>query len=173
MVSSGNPRTLFLICDTSGSMSENGKNTLVRAIARTAEQLIRLGYHCADGIKLVVWNSAAEMVEWNPDDEFPESVLDCSGSANAAALCNLLDTVPGGAFLLLTDGWWSRDDARYLKRWKQAHQPGTLRIVKIGSDANPLLKGDDVFLPDDIFSVLEGWLPSADAAAEREDEDEW
>lgn len=174
MASSGSFKTLFLICDVSGSMSENGKDTLMRGVARTVEQYVRLGYGAAD-IRLVLWNNDAETVEWNPDDELPDRLLNCSGSANAAALCKLLDTTSTSdrAVLLLTDGWWSREDALALKRWKRDQQSGVLRIIKIGSDANPLLKGDDVFLPDDVFSVLGGWLTPADGADGSEEEDEW
>ena len=174
MASSGNLKTLFLICDISGSMSENGKDTLMRGVARTVEQFVRLGYGASE-IRLVLWNNVAETVEWNPDGELPDRLLNCSGSANAAALCDLLDSasVPDRAVLLLTDGWWSRDDALALKRWKRNQQSDVLRIIKIGSDSNPLLKGDNVFLPDDIFSALDGWLSHAGVTAENEEEDEW
>ena len=155
-------------------MSENGKDTLMRGVARTVEQFVRLGYGASD-IKLVLWGNEAGMPEWNPDDELPDRLQNCSGSANATALCELLDSTstPDRAVLLLTDGWWSRDDALVLKRWKRNQQAGVLRIIKIGSDANPLLKGDDVFLPDEVFSVLDGWLSPAGEVTENEEEDEW
>lgn len=174
MDSNGDQKTLYLICDTSGSMSENGKNMLMRGVARTVEQYIRLGYGAA-GLKLVLWNSEAEQMDWNPDDEFPEQmILNCCGpTANARALCELLNAASDGLFLILTDGWWSREDALTLRKWKLLQTSGSLRIIKIGSDANPLLKGDDVFLPDDVFSVLEEWLPAAENSTASEDEDEW
>lgn len=174
MASSGNIKTLFLVCDTSGSMSENGKDTLMRGVARTVEQFIRLGYGTSD-IRLVIWNNDAEIVEWNTDEELPDRLLNCKGSANAEALCKVLDSasVPDKAVLLLTDGWWAQDDALAIKRWKRNQQPDMLRVIKIGSDSNPLLKGDDVFLPDDIFSALDGWLPPSAGTAENEEEDEW
>ncbi len=171
MALNGEAKPLYLICDTSGSMLENGKNTLMRGVARTVEQFVRLGYGVAE-IKLVFWNSTAELVEWYSDDEFPEQMLDCRGSSNAAALRELLDGVQEGLYLLLTDGWWSRTDLLAMKSWKLALPPGSFRIIIIGSDANPLLK-NDVFLPDDVISVLQGWLPPGAAPAKNGDEDEW
>ena len=69
MNSSGDAQTLYIVCDTSGSMSENGKRMRVRGIARTIEQYIRLGYGNIS-LKLIVWNTTASLLEWNPDDEF-------------------------------------------------------------------------------------------------------
>ena len=61
-------------------------------------------------------------------------------------------------FLLITDGFWSQDDAKALKRWKEGLQTDTLRVIKIGADANPQLKGADVFAAEDLFAALDGWL---------------
>jgi hypothetical protein len=33
----------------------------------------------------------------------------------------------------------------------------TLRIIKIGTDANPQLKGTDVFSSEELFAALDGW----------------
>ena len=44
MTSSGDLQTFYMVCDTSGSMAENGKRMQVRSIARIIEQYIRLGY---------------------------------------------------------------------------------------------------------------------------------
>lgn len=60
--------------------------------------------------------------------------------------------------MLLTDGFWSLADARELKRWKQGLQPDTLRVIKIGADANPQLKENDVLPVEDFFAALDGWL---------------
>ena len=48
MVSSGDPRKLLLVCDGSGSMSENGKPMLLRGVVRLVEQCLRFGYAAAD-----------------------------------------------------------------------------------------------------------------------------
>ena len=172
MALSGKTKTLYLVCDVSGSMGEGGKNMLMRGIARAVEQYVRLDYGAVD-IKLVLWNTDATVVQWNPDDEFPDQLLRCEGSANAAALCEVLGSQLGGNILILTDGWWSIDDASCLKKWKRTLQSNTLRIIKIGADANPLLTKNDVFSGDDLLAALDGWLPQADAVTSNEDADEW
>ena len=169
MASNGDIVELLLVCDISGSMAEGGKCMLVRGIARAVEQYVRFGYAVAS-IKLVAWCDTATFVKWNPDAEFPDHLLQCHGSASAVALCGLIGCQPVGKVLLLTDGFWSIEDARCLKRWKRSLPPETLRIIKIGGDANPLLKGDDVFLSDEVFLALDGWLPSRQGADAMEDE---
>ncbi len=169
---SGKTGILYLVCDTSGSMAEGGKCMLTRGIVRAIEQYVRLGCGTAE-IKLVRWDTVAALVEWNPNDEFPEEFLQCGGSANAAALRELLRTESNGKILLLTDGWWSNDDAFALKKWKRTMPSDTLRILKIGADANPSLKGCDVFSAEEIFAALDGWLPLADAPESVGKVNEW
>ncbi len=148
---------LYLICDKSGSMSEGGKHLIPRVVARATEQYIRLGYGCAD-LKLVAWGNEARVVEWIPDKEFPPEMLVCENAANSQALTTLLGEQPDGKVLLVTDGFWSQNDAKVLKRWKEKLQQDTLRIIKVGADANPQLKGKDVFSAEDLFAALDGWV---------------
>lgn len=148
---------LHVIVDVSGSMSECGKNLIRRGVTRAVEQYVRLGYGCAD-IKLVAWSQEARVVAWTPDSEIPREMLDCKGAANAEALITLIGKQPDGKVLLITDGFWAQNDAKALKRWKESLQQGTLRVIKIGADANPHLKGPDVFAAEDLFAALDGWL---------------
>jgi hypothetical protein len=152
--------TFYLVCDTSGSMAEGGKRMLMRGIARTVEQCIRLGDGAAE-IKLVLWNTTAAVADWEPSDELPAQLLECGGSSNASALIKTLGEKPDGNVLFLTDGWWSEDEKKVLKKWRKSLPSETLRIIKIGADANPLLKGDDVFAAEDIITALDGWLKPA------------
>lgn len=172
MTSSGNLQTFYIVCDTSGSMSENGKRMQVRTIARSIEQYIRLGY--GNGIlKLVFWNETASLVEWNPDDEFPERLFMCYGSTNADALCTLFDSAPDGKIILLTDGCWSRDAATVLKRWQRKLSSDALRIIKIGSESSLLPKQENVFSSDEILPMLDGWLHLHNSAGNNDEADEW
>jgi hypothetical protein len=147
---------LYIIVDVSGSMSEGGKYLIARGVARAMEQYFRFGYGCAD-LKLVAWSKTARVVEWILNKEFPPEMLVCKKAANAKALITLLGEQPDGKFLFITDGFWPQDDAKALKRWKESLQQDTLRIIKIGADANPQLKGADVFAAEDLFTVLDGW----------------
>lgn len=148
---------LHLICDVSGSMSEGGKSLITRGVARAVEQYVRLGYGRAD-LKLVAWSNEARVVEWRLGDEFPPELLVCERIAKADALINLIGNQTVGKILLITDGFWSQDDAKALKRWKESIQLDMLRVIKIGADANPHLKGPDVFAAEDLFIALDGWL---------------
>ena len=148
---------LYLVCDTSGSMSEDEKFLIMRGVVRATEQYFCFGYGCAD-LKLVAWSEEARLVEWLPDHEFPEEMLVCEKAASAEALIALLGTQPDGRILLITDGFWAQDEARKLRRWKEKLQSDTLRAVKIGNDASPQLKGADVFAGEDLFAALAGWL---------------
>ena len=153
---------IHLVWDSSGSMAECGKHLIARGVARTIEQYLRFGYGCGD-LKLVAWSNEAREFVWCTDQEFPPELLATEGTANACALVDLLGTKPGGKVVLLTDGYWSQADARELKRWKDCLQPDTLRIIKIGADANPQLKGKDVFAAEDLFAALDGWLERGSA----------
>lgn len=147
---------IYLVWDTSGSMGEWGKLLIARGVARAVEQYLRLGYGRAH-LKLVAWCNEARVFDWRSDQEFPPELLVSEGAANAKALVSLFGAEPGGKVLLLTDGFWSHEDSRDLKRWKQDLQPDTLRVIKIGADANPQLKGKDVFAAEDLFAALDGW----------------
>jgi hypothetical protein len=149
--------TLHLVCDISGSMSEGGKHLIARGVARATEQYLRFGYGCAD-LRLVAWGNEARVVEWIPNDEFPQEMMVCEGAANAETLITLLGEQPDGKVLLITDGFWSQDDAKVLQRWKKSLPMDALRVIKIGADADPQLRGADVFAAADMFAALEGWL---------------
>ena len=148
---------LNVIIDTSGSMSEGGKHLIARGVARALGQYFHLGYGCAE-LKLVAWSKEVRLIEWTPNKEFPPEILVCEKAANAEALITLLSEHPDGKVLLITDGFWSRDDAKALKRWKERLQQNTLRVIKIGADANPQLKGAHVFAAEDLFVALDGWM---------------
>ena len=150
--------TLHLVCDISGGMSDGGKPFIMRTLVTTVAQWTWFGYGRTE-ISLWAWASEASRIsDWSNKSEFPEDLLSCRGTANGAALIQLLGDKPIGKVLLLTDGFWSRDDVKTLKRWKDCLPSDTLRIIKIGVDANPQLKGIDVFSSEELFAALDGWL---------------
>ncbi len=149
--------TLYLVCDISGSMLEGGKRLIARGVACTVEQYIRLEYG-HENISLVAWSKEAQSVEWMQGEEFPSEMLNCKGSANAAALLSFLSKQPHDKVLFITDGYWSKSDVKALKSWGESLKKDTLRFVKVGADANPQLKGANVFAAEDVFAALDGWL---------------
>lgn len=154
--------TLHLVCDISGSMSEGGKPFILRTVVTTVAQWLWLEYGLAE-IKLCAWASEARYwPDWGIKDEFPAEMLVCKGSANGLALIQLLGNELDGKVLILTDGFWTRDDVKALNRWQEGLPPNTLRIIQIGADANPHLskelKGARVFAAEEVLAVLDGWL---------------
>ena len=154
---------LHLVCDISGSMCDGGKTFIIRTLVLAIAQWVRLGYAHTE-IRLCGWASETRhFLDWNIKDEFPKEMLACNGSSNGNALIKLLGEKPDGKVLLLTDGFWTRDDARMVKQWKEHLPPDTLHVIKIGEDANPQLKGSDVFTAEDLFAALDGWLERGSA----------
>ena len=150
--------TLHLVCDTSGSMAEGGKPFITRTTVMAVAQWTRLGYARAE-IKLYGWASETRRSrDWSTNDEFPAELLSCGEVSNAEALIQRLGQKPEGKVLLLTDGFWTRDEARMLNRWKEGLPPDTFRVIKIGTDANPQLKGPNVFAAEDLFVALDDWF---------------
>lgn len=155
--------TLYLVCDMSGSMGEDGRPFLMRTAVTTIAQWISLGYGAAQ-IKLCAWASEASVLsDWGVQEEYPAALLACQGSENWKPLIHLFGDKPDGKILLLTDGFWSRSDARLFKQWKDCLPADTLRILKVGPDANPQLKGADVFATEEVFAALDGWLEGVPA----------
>ncbi|PIY00884.1 MAG: hypothetical protein COZ23_05950 [Hydrogenophilales bacterium CG_4_10_14_3_um_filter_58_23] len=155
--------TLYLVCDISGGMGDGGKPFIMRTAVMGVAQWVRFGYGCAE-IRLCAWAcEARQLLDWRANKEYPVELLACSGTSNVKALVQLLGEKPDGKVLLFSDGFWSRDDVRTLKRWKECLPLDTLRIIKIGADANPQLKGPDVFAVEDFFAALDGWLEGGSA----------
>ena len=149
---------LLMVCDISGSMGDDGKLFTMRTTVMAVAQWVRLGYAHAE-IRLCGWASETRhFLEWSPKDEFPAELLSCGGPSNGEALIRWVGEKPEGKVLLLTDGFWTQDEARVLKRWKECLPPNTLRIIKIGAAANPQLKGLDVFTAEDLFEAMDDWL---------------
>jgi hypothetical protein len=149
---------LHLVCDNSGSMIDNGKLFAMRTVVMAIAQWVRLGYAHAE-IRLYGWAfETGDFPDWSTKDEFPAELLTCRGTTSGQALIQRLGEAPEGKVLVLTDGFWPQDQARVLKRWKEGLPSDSLRFIKIGADAHPHLKGHDVFVADDLFIALDGWL---------------
>jgi len=149
---------LLLVCDISGSMGDGGKPFTMRSAVMTVAQWSRLGYGHAE-IRLCGWASdTRHFPDWNTRDEFPAELLSCGGASNGEALIQWLGEKPEGKVLLLTDGLWPQAESKVLKRWKECLPSDTLRVIKIGADAHPQMKGADVFAAEDLFAALDGWL---------------
>jgi hypothetical protein len=138
-------------------MAEGGKYLIARGIVRTVEQYVRLNGN-STYFQLISWGNEVRCVEWNPDEEFPPEMFDCNGMVSIESLIPFLNERPNNKLMLITDGFWSQKDIKAFVRWKNKLIPDSLRIIKIGVDANQQLKGTDVFPAEDLFAALDGWL---------------
>lgn len=148
---------VYLICDASGSMVEDGRRFVVRNIVRTVDQYYRLHAEPPD-LYLVYWSSETEIAKWNPGQDFPEQLLACAGSASGDSLIEALAEAPDGYFMLITDGYWTHETRRQVSSWSRSLPDGHLRVLKVGVDANPKIKGPSVFSGEDVLVALENWV---------------
>lgn len=155
--------TLHVVCDVSGSMGEDGRPFLMRTMVTAIAQWIEFG-HGRARIQLCRWAAEATVVpDWDARQEYPADLLACQGRASANALVQLFGEKPDGKILVITDGFWSRDESKIFKQWKDRLPADTVRIIKTGSDTSPQLRGVDVFATEDVFAALDGWLESGPA----------
>jgi hypothetical protein len=148
---------IYLICDMSGSMVEDGRRFIVRNIVRTVDQYYRLRNEVL-GLFLAHWSSSVAIERWTPGQDFPEHMLACEGVASGDSLVEALSGAKEGYFMLLTDGYWTRETRRRIQSWYRSLPDGHFRIIKVGVDADPRLKGESVFSSEDLLSALEGWV---------------
>ncbi len=150
--------TVWLVCDVSGSMVEGGKRLIMRQLVRQVEQFLRLGYGRERHLQLVLWGDDAAVHPWDPCDELPAELFECGGSASGEPLIDLLSAPDDAKVLMLTDGFWLDGPRQQINDWRHRIPENTLRIVRVGADANPRLRGEDVFDSENFFSAMEGWL---------------
>lgn len=150
--------SVWLVCDTSGSMIEGGKRLIVRGLVRQVEQFLRLGYGPPKEVRLVLWAEQVNDHYWDPQDEIPGELFECTGSAKGKELVEFLGDSDGVKVLILTDGFWSDESRQAIEVWRSGLPKNTLRVLKVGADANPRLKGDYVFESEDFFSAMDRWL---------------
>ena len=147
--------TLHLVCDSSGSMVENGKPYITRTAVMTIAQLVRLGYMSTD-IRLYRWGDQVKQeAAWTAKDEFPIAPDSYRGRANTDAVKSM--AIPDGDQLLIfTDGSWPLRDLKALEAWRSVQPGGSVRIIKVGADANPRLAGAHVFDAVEILLAVDG-----------------
>lgn len=148
---------IYLICDMSGSMVEDGRRFIVRNIVRTVDQYYRLRGEKPD-LFVARWTSNVTVERWNLGQDFPEHLLVCEGEVSGDSLVEALSGAKEGYFMLLTDGYWSRESRRRIQSWYRSLPDGHFRIIKVGVDADPRLRGESVFSSENLLCALEGWV---------------
>ena len=138
-------------------MLESGKRFIVRNMIRATDQYFRLQDRTPT-LKLLTWSNDTTLVAWEPGQDVPDTAIGSSGSLSGTSLINALSSLSDSYYLMFTDGYWDSETQKQIKAWSQSVPPGRLRIVKIGEDANPRLKGPNVFSCEDFLCAVEGWV---------------
>lgn len=147
---------VYVICDMSGSMIEDGRRFIVRNLMRTVDQYFRL-HDSAPELFIVHWSSIVDVMKWDPGQDFPEEMLACWGKTSGEALADKLSGIADGYFMLITDGYWAHETAKIIATWSRTLPDGHFRILTVGVDANPELKGPNVFRGEDVLAALNNW----------------
>jgi hypothetical protein len=141
-------------------MGDAGKALTMRTLVMAIAQWIQCGYGGTE-VKLYSVSSALQnFSDWRANTEYPIELLSCSGNTNFEALNQVLGGKLEGEVLLLTDGYFSQNQEKIHRKLEKYISQNTLRIIKIGTDANPKLKGRGVFAAEDFFAAMSGWLES-------------
>lgn len=149
--------TLWVVCDVSGSMSENAKCHISRTLVYQVWQLKQLGYLSNYDLKLVLWADDSRVVWETTNDELPVELLDCRGSARAEPLLELLGTSDRDRYMFFTDGYWPETTRKTLRTWRAQLPSTSVRVIRIGVDANPEFVGPGVFEAEDFFEAIDDW----------------
>jgi hypothetical protein len=147
-------RQIAIICDLSGSMVEGGKRFIMRNLVRSIDQYFRLGFGNASAIRLIAWGNEAKEIDWKPAQDVPDCILACKGSAEAEPLLKMFGGQSEESYALITDGYWSSRTRKAIRQWRDSLPVGILTVIKTGSDANPLLKGENTYSSEDLFAAL-------------------
>lgn len=147
---------IWLLVDSSGSMTESGKAFAVRNVARTVEQFVRLG-HLQGSVRLAAFrNGEAWSVDWNVDDEFPLDSVFADSPSSTSDLRSFLEGVTG-RFLLVSDGFFDRKSASAITIWKTGLSENELFFVPVGGDAIAGKHRDVAVKPEELWNVVNAW----------------
>ncbi len=147
---------LWILVDASGSMTEGGKRYMVRNVARTVEQFVRLGY-LKGSIRLAAFrNGEAWMIDWNVDDEFPLDLIFADAPSLISGFQQFLEGVTG-RFLLVSDGFIDRKSASAITIWKAGLSGNELFFVPLGGDAVAGKHRDVAVKPEELWKVVDSW----------------
>lgn len=147
---------LWILVDASGSMTEGGKRYMVRNVARTVEQFIRLGY-LRGSVHLVAFrNGEGWLVNWNVDEEFPLDMVFVDHPPSPTDLRSFLESATG-RFILVSDGFIDRKSALTINTWKTKLPRNKLFFVLVGGDAVVGKHRDIAVKPEALWAVVDAW----------------
>lgn len=148
-----NAKKLYLVIDHSGSMEESAKPLIMRTLVIEIAQInkaFNLGYQ----IQLVSVADQVEKVEWDPTQEYPNSLFVCKGHFNADGLYNFFKDETDCRVVILSDGFWNRNESRVIKRWIDLLDGNTVFFLRVGAENGSFVRGIKPIETDEIYSVL-------------------
>ena len=157
----GEAAQLWVVCDTSGSMSEAGKPAVSRSLLSFLSLASELAYEAVSPTR-------ARTVLWNENPEVFASIphatdMRFSGKPDMDALLAMLSaSIPSDSnvsILFLTDGQWSQDYLQAFQKWFRIQPRVDMAFVAIGSDANlrqlqKIVGSNAVFPAEEIVAAL-------------------
>ena len=147
---------LWILVDASGSMTEGGKRYMVRNVARTVEQFVRLG-HLDGSIRLAAFrNGEVWTVDWIVNDEFPLDLVFADAPSSPSELQRFLEGA-AGRFLLVSDGFIDKKSALAITNWKAGLSGNELFFVPVGGDAVTGKHRDVAVKPEELWTVVDAW----------------
>jgi hypothetical protein len=164
-------KLLYIIIDVSGSMNEMGKIHLQRNLCRYASQLrlIDQEKYSGSNIRFYQWAQNVSEVALQSDGDIP--ALNTEGSSNLCVLSDFLsqhlNDTGRSMVLILSDGYFNREDYKAFKKWKNKQTKILIRTVAVGAGAD-LLKlkkistNNTVYLSENIASAIDGIIFGSD-----------
>ena len=149
--------TLFIICDTSGSMAEDGKCFIVRNMVRTIDQYFRL-HKTQLEIELVGWSDEITVSKWAEGQDYPESLMTCSGALSGELLVNRLSGYQDAYFMIISDMCWTSSAREAIDSWRQSASENNFRQLKVGEGFNPQSKVPITYDAENLLCALKGWI---------------
>ena len=156
---------LWVVCDTSGSMSEGGKRMILRNLITYLHQVVRMCPELAltGSLRVVAWGNAADVVEFEEGEILPFS---CVGKASVDSLANLLTAhlanVSQPRLLLISDGHWPLDELERLVQWRRSMPHVSVRVIAAGYEASvhhlrQFVDASAIFKPEEIVAAVQSW----------------
>jgi len=141
-------------------MRDSAKSLIARRLVYQISQLNLLGYISDFEISLVTWADDSQVVQWSTGSELPAKLLNCQGSTRAAPLIKLLGVSERDRYMFLTDGYWPETARKAIRKWRAQLPSTSVRVIRIGADANPEFVGPEVFEAEDLFFAIDDWWGS-------------
>lgn len=157
----GEATQLWVVCDTSGSMSEAGKPAVLRSLLSFICLACELDYEDVFPTisKIILWNEKPALLASIPN----ATDLRFSGRPDMDALLTMLKASvlsdSNVSILFLTDGQWSQDYLQAFQKWFRTQPRVNLVFVAVGYDANlrqlkKIVGSDAAFTAEEIVAAL-------------------